>query len=389
MVAGGGSCRKIIAPGAHSHLVLVQGPSTAPERKRRLSAVRVVALAACLLLVPVATSGCLGIERTEWAFQITQIGELQREYGLTGDGVTVGIVDSGIDLSHPALKGASVTAWVDYVGGHEEPYDDSGHGTHVAGILASQPSTGQWFSGGRVKGVSPGVDLVVVKACGPEECDPRAVEEGIDFTVANGADVVVLSLGGRQPLVDLGESPIRAVERATSKGVFVVAAAGNAGTDHGDVESPSSARLAIAVGAVDKDKRVPDFSSRGSPDRNRCPLGVGDALNQFRCDPNMKPELVAPGVDILSPYLEGGYARATGTSQAAPFVGGTIALLLEEQPQWKRSGSQGGRDAAVLTMKAALTESAREVPGQSTPHDNAAGYGLLQALDALKRLSAA
>lgn len=336
------------------------------------------------VLTAMALSGCLGIERSEWAFQTTQIAQLQDD-GLTGEGVTVGIVDSGIDLSHPALDHVRLAGWKDYVGDHDEPYDDSGHGTHVAGILTARPSSGQWFAGGDVLGVSPSVDLIVVKACGPEQCSSSAVEDGIDFTVDNGADVVVLSLGGRQALANLGDAPIRAVERATDRGVFVTAAAGNSGTDHGDVESPSSARFAIAVGAINEQGRVPDFSSRGSNAENQ---GLAAGINA-RPDPHKKPEVVAPGVDILSTHLEGGYAHATGTSQSTPFVAGTIALLLEDQPQWKRSGDRGGSSSAVETMKQVLTESAKPVDGQRTPHDNAAGYGLVQALDALKRLAAA
>lgn len=341
-------------------------------------------MSAVLVLLVVALSGCLGIERSEWAFQLTQIAELQDD-DLSGQGVTIGIVDSGIDLSHPALRHVHLAAWKDYVGDHDEPYDDSGHGTHVAGILAARPSSGQWFAGGNVMGVSPNVELIVVKACGPETCSSNAVEDGIDFTVQNGADIVVLSLGGRQALANLGDAPIRAVERATDRGVFVTAAAGNSGTDHGDVESPSSARYAIAVGAINEDERVPDFSSRGSNSANQ---GLAAGINA-RPDPHKKPELVAPGVDILSTHLDGGYAHATGTSQATPFVAGVIALLLEDQPQWKRSGDRGGSSSSVETMKQVLTQSAKPLDGQRTPHDNAAGYGLVQAVDALKRLAAA
>jgi minor extracellular protease Epr len=348
---------------------------------------RITAFLTVLTLVGVvfAGSGCLGIERTEWAFRSTQIHELQVD-GLTGEGVTVGIVDSGIDLDHPALRHVTLVAWRDYVGERPEAYDDSGHGTHVAGILAARASTGQWLAGGKVGGVSPGVDLVVAKACGAETCDPGAVERAIDFVVDNGADIVVLSLGGRQAILNLGESHVRAVERAAAKGVFVVAAAGNSGSDWGDVNTPASARLAIAVGAVDEDLRVANFSSRGSERENQGPLGTGLT---GRSDPHRKPELVAPGVEILSTYSDGGYARASGTSQAAPFVAGVIALMLEDQPQWKRSGSMGGGEGAVVTLKQVLTESALPVPGQRTPHDNAAGYGLVQAVDALKRLAAA
>lgn len=332
-------------------------------------------------------SGCLGIERSEWAFRMTQITTLEGD-GLTGEGITVGIVDSGIDPSHPSLDHVDIVAWRDYVGGGEEPYDDSGHGTHVAGIIAASGGTGDFFSGADLDGIAPDVSLVVVKACGPEQCDSQAVANGIDFAVAQGVDILTLSLGGRQVIFDFGDAPVKAVERAVNRGVYVVAAAGNAGTDHGDVESPSSFRGAIAVGAVDRDGRVASFSSRGSESANegtRLPTGnnVGG-----RPDPHKKPEIVAPGVEVLSSWKDGTYATASGTSQAAPFVAGALALILEDEPQWKRTGSRGGTSGAVTAVKSALTETARALDGQEQPHDTAAGYGLLQAADARKNLAA-
>jgi subtilisin family serine protease len=351
----------------------------APLGQRALFAVVFVALAAGAL------SGCLGIERTEWAFQVTQIDRLQED-GLTGAGVTVAIVDTGIDLEHPALRHVTVVAWRDYVNERPDPYDDSGHGTHIAGIIAARASFGQWLSGGRVTGVAPEVQLVVVKVCGAEECSGNAVRRGIEFATAQGADILVLSLGGRQVLpLDLGSGPAQAVEDATRRGVYVVAAAGNAGTEHGDVESPGSARNAIAVGAVDKDLRVADFSSRGSESTNQGVMGTGVV---GRADPHKKPEIVAPGVEILSTWTDGAFARASGTSQSAPFVAGVLALLLEAHPQWRRSGERGGGESAVVAMKDVLMRSAEPLQGQRTPHDNASGYGLIQALDAERRLAA-
>lgn len=341
-----------------------------------------------VLTGPTLFAGCLGIERTEWAFTTTQITTLEDE-GYTGSGVTIAVIDTGLDISHPSLDHVDVVAWRDYLNGRDKPYDDTGHGTHVAGIIASKGGSKEFLSGASVKGVAPDVSLIVAKVCSQEECDGDAVVQAISWSVAQGADIITLSLGGRQAIISLGANAEDAAQGAANKGVYVVAAAGNQGTDHGDVESPASAQLAIAVGAVDADLRVPQFSSRGSESSNsgsRLPTGqsVGG-----REDPHKKPELVAPGVDILSAWQDGQYARATGTSQAAPFVAGTLALLLEAHPEWKRTGSKGGDGDAVTTMKSVLTKSAKPIPGQRTPHDNAAGYGLLQAASALERLSVA
>lgn len=353
---------------------------SAQRRLRALAAVLVIAFAATSL------SGCLGIERTEWAYKMTQLTALESK-GLTGEGVLVGIVDTGIEPKHPSMDHIDIRAWRDYINGRDAPYDDVGHGTHVAGIIAARGGAGDFLSGADVKGVAPDVSLVVVKACGSDTCDGDAIERGIDWAVDQGIDILTLSLGGEQVVLNLGDGPLRAVQRAVSKGVYVVVAAGNDGTDDGDVASPSSAKGAIAVGAVDRDGRVAGFSSRGSPSANQAQgLPTGGAFGG-RADPNKKPELVAPGVEILSAWKDGTYAKASGTSQAAPFVAGALALMLESEPEWRRMGSRNNGEPAVTIMKTVLTESARPVDGQTTPHDNAAGYGILQANDALKRLA--
>ena len=140
------------------------------------------------------------------------------------------------------------------------------------------------------------------------------------------------------------------------------------------------------MGAVDEAGRVASFSSRGDDANNPCrnlplpgPLGG-------RCHPNQKPEIVAPGVEVLSAWSGGGednpcsgedYCVASGTSQATPFVTAAVALILEGRPDLPNR-------AAVLHLKQVLVDSARPVPGQVEPHDEAAGYGLLQAESALR-----
>lgn len=350
-------------------------------------------LAILVLAVP-ALSGCLGVGRTEWAFDAIQADALAKR-GLSGQGVVVGIVDTGIDASHPALEHAKIDAWQDFLNGRAEPYDDVGHGTHVAGIIAAKGDWKGWFYGADLNGVAPDVSLVVVKACREKDCDTAAVVNGIDFATGRGVDVLVLSLGGEAALVNLGPDANGAVKRATDRGVVVVVAAGNCAAAEDpctDVESPSDETTAIAVGAVDEDRKVAPFSARGDDFENYGVdepggglLPVGGVDDAQRKSPNKKPEVVAPGVKILSTYRDGKYAYATGTSQAAPFVGGIVALMLEAKPEYQQGGAKSGA-GGVLAIKTALTETALKSDGQREPHDPAYGYGLVQGLEALNRL---
>lgn len=296
---------------------------------------------------------------SEWASEIIQVNEL-KNLGFSGLNVTVGIVDTGIDIDHPDLSGVTITYWHDYINDQPAPYDDNGHGTHIAGIIAGK---------GVMKGVSPDVKLIVTKALkGNGSGDDDVVAEAINFCVdpnndgdfSDGSDVICLSLGGKK-LPVLGTASEKACENAVNNGVFVVAAAGNEYPNH-DVSSPGTSEYAISVGAVDENKNIASFSSKG--------------WNVFRDDPDKKPELVAPGVNIFSAWKDGEYAYCSGTSQAAPFVAGAIALLLDVYPQYKHNSS------AVHLFKNVFMETAEKCDEQNVPHDDRYGYGLIQAYDA-------
>lgn len=309
------------------------------------------------------------VERTEWAFTVTEIKNLN-DVGYDGEGVVVGIVDTGIDTSHPDLDHITVTAWKDYVNGRSEPYDDGGHGTMMAGIIAAN---------GEIDGTAPHVDMVVVKAISSSGSgSSEDVAAGIDFCVENGADVICLSLGGRGRRFNLGDDTVQACERAISEGVYVVAAAGNDGEDSNDrdVDSPATAEDVIAVGAIDENKQIASFSSVGDND-GTTPFPWDD-----RMDPDKKPELVAPGVDIVSTFPDEKYATGSGTSQATAFVAGCIALLLDANPEWQREGNSGGDASAIDRFKDVFMDTAEKLPGQDTPHDDHYGYGLIQVRDA-------
>jgi hypothetical protein len=224
----------------------------------------------------------------------------------TGEGLVVAVIDTGIDHTHPALAGKVIGGY-DFANDDADPMDDHRHGTHVAGIIAA--------SGGPMTGVAPGVSLLAFKVLDEEGRGSTSdIVAGIERAITDGADIINLSLGkGGHP-----DDPMaRAVENAVAAGIVVVVAAGNSGEFH-TIGSPGVAHSAITVGATRDGEEIAEFSSRG-------PAGRSGAI---------KPDLVAPGVDVLSTVLRGGYARSQGTSMAAPYVAGAAALLLEQHPDW-------------------------------------------------------
>ncbi|MEV6521633.1 S8 family serine peptidase [Longispora sp. NPDC051575] len=257
--------------------------------------------------------------------------------GHTGAGVTVAVLDTGVDAGHPDLAGR-IGATANFT---DDPDADDldGHGTHVAATIAGV--------GPVHRGVAPGATLAVGKVCAAHGCPESAVLAGMRWaTVERHARVVNLSLGsGDTPEVDPLEQAVDALTAQT--GALFVVAAGNEGLD-GSVNSPSTAAAALSVAAVDAaDQRAP-FSSRGP--------GANGAV---------KPEISAPGVDIVAARAAHGVAgtpvddlhtRLSGTSMAAPHVAGAAALLAGQHPDW-----------TAARVKNALTGSARpvgDVPGQ-------------------------
>lgn len=350
-------------------------------------------LPAAVLVLAASLSGCLGGEaRTEWAFEVTQLSSLS-DQGHTGKGVTVAILDTGINPKHAALEhlfdgdlqNGEVTAFHDFLGtadGPTQAFDDQGHGSHVAGILAASGSTlgdKLVYGGVDLLGGAPGVTLLVARVCGSSACDGNAIVRAVDWAVANHAQVISMSLGreagGSVLPIQLQDAMEQSVSDAISRGVVVVASAGNEGPDNPDVGSPASIPGVIAVGAIQEDGGVWSSSSRGDDAGNPCRT-VPVLGSQGRCKPNQKPELVAPGVDILSAWTGDSYARASGTSQATPFVTAAVALMLEGH------GHLTNADG-VARLKKVLVDTAQPIPGQAMPHDVAAGYGLVQAMAAV------
>ncbi len=211
-----------------------------------------------------------------------------------GAGVRVAILDTGVDASHRDLASAIDDAR-DFTRSRFGTADRNGHGTHVAGIVAARRNDQG------VVGVAPEARLLIGKVLGDDGSgDSAGVAAGVDWAADQGAQIISMSLGS--PYADA--SLQAAIGRATAKGVFVIAAAGNTGRPS-SVNYPARWPETIAVSAVDRSGRLSRFSSRGP-----------------------EVDVAAPGQDILSTFLYGGYAKLSGTSMAAPFVAGVVALAV-------------------------------------------------------------
>lgn len=243
--------------------------------------------------------------------------------GLTGKGVGVAVLDTGIFL-HRDFEDR-VTSFTDMVKRRREPYDDNGHGTHIAGIIGGAGIE----SGGRYHGVAPGCSLICLKVLDQKGNGYASdVLGGLkwirDHREELGIRVVNISVGSfsRRGMSE-NSALVKGVDAAWDAGLVVVVAAGNNGPGQRTITTPGISRKVITVGCSDDYKEVDvagsrmiDYSGRGPTDA--CIL---------------KPDIVAPGSNIIScANRKGGYARKSGTSMSTPLVSGAIALLLERYP---------------------------------------------------------
>ncbi len=285
---------------------------------------------------------------------------LAHDQGITGEGVTVAVIDSGVDPD--ADLGERIKRFRDFTSNRRKPYDPKGHGTHVAGIIAGQNT--------EVPGIAPGVDLVACRIA-----NEKQAIQAIDWVIANrekySIDVLNLSLGTELKTPPEDDEFVKAAERAVDAGLVVVAAAGNECRDRvcaSTVSSPGVSPKIITVGSLDdrgtpsrKDDVVWENSSRGAE-------GSG------------KPDLVAEGTKVLAPLAKDSryatglqetarYVALTGSSQAAPMVVGAAALMLQVNPALTHND-----------IKEILIETAERLP--SSPY-TAQGAGRLNLSAAL------
>lgn len=287
--------------------------------------------------------------------------------GLTGDGITVCVVDSGLDILHPDFSQLHLVAWKDLVNQRPDPYDDRGHGTAMTGLIVAD---------GSIRGVAPRANIIAVKAINQIGIgSPQSVADGIRFcldpfgTGKSGADIVSLSLGSNS-INFFDQTVYDAVAWATARGVFVIVAAGNDGQLPGnaDVSTAGQVPLAISVGAVDLYGVRAPFSS------------IGSIVN--RTDPNLKPEISAPGVQLVSTAPGAHYLTVSGTSPATAIVAGVIALILQAKPMLRSGGITGN----VMIVKTAVMLGALKASGQLVPHDPWSGYGIINGPGILAKL---
>jgi serine protease AprX len=300
--------------------------------------------------------------------------------GLTGQGVGVAVLDSGIaldpDLTQPVNR---VVASVNFAGPRPTTPDPGGHGTHVAGIVAGNGTR----SAGEYVGVAPEARLVDVRVLDEHGVGRvSSVVAGIEWAIANrnqyGIRVLNLSLGAPARRSYRQDPFSAAVEIAWKSGLVVVVAAGNDGPNRGTVQTPGIDPYVVTVGAID------DAASPGTGDDVLAPFSSWGTP-----DGRAKPDLVAPGrriVSIRTPgsYLDtlhsdrvvtakngSSYFRLSGTSAATPMVAGAVALLLQRQP-----GLSPDQVKAILM---GTTQPLGGSSGAALPDPDADGTGLLDA----------
>lgn len=244
--------------------------------------------------------------------------------GFTGKNINIAIMDSGFS-PHPDISASRMIAFKDFISGKNIPYDDYSHGTHVSGIIAST----------RI-GIAPNCNLICLKVLNKNgNGSTNTFIEGIKWILENrnryNIQIVNISIGGTNAELKREKNLLNLwVTRLWENGITVCCSAGNNGPTPDSITAPGNCKKVITVGSFDGKH----FSSAG-------PL-----LPYIT-----KPELVAPGMNILSTKPHGGYSIKSGTSMSVPFISGICALLLEHRP-----------DLTNDQIKIRLMESAYTVP---------------------------
>ncbi len=287
--------------------------------------------------------------------------DLVQSSGNNGEGRKVVVLDTGYDYNHPELS-SSYLGGYDFINDDNDPMDDHGHGTIVAGVITADGIDP------KVKGVAPSAGIIAGKVCdatgGCWESDVIAAiywaidgPDGIYGTSDDfKADAISMSIGGLSSLGKKGfcnlqydKSLTKAIIYARYRGVLSVAGAGNSGS--AGVTAPGCISYSVTVGAVDDNDVIANFSS------------IGNAV-----------DITAPGVSLYVTRLGGAYGEASGTSISTPIVSGTVALIKKAHPEWK-----------VDQVESALFNTAVDLgaPGKDTVY----GWGRVDAYAAVNYVS--
>jgi uncharacterized repeat protein (TIGR01451 family) len=298
----------------------------------------------------------------EWGIARIRANEVWSSLHVSGTGVVVAGMDSGVDWLHPVLQTnyrgynpygvhSHVGNWFDAVNGAVYPVDDNGHGTHTLGSAVGQDGIG----------VAPGARWIAVKMLNSAGAGYDSwIHAGFQWLLAPGGDpdrapdVVNCSWGNKNSLVTTFQPDIEALQAA---GILPIFSSGNNGPEAGTVGSPASLPGVFSVGASDERDQVALFSSRG-------PSPWGE----------IRPHVVAPGVHVLSSLPGGIYGELDGTSMATPHVAGLAALLHAVSPTLSIT-----RTTSIITSTA--------VPLTSTIPNNDSGWGRVDAFAAVAALA--
>ncbi|MBU6998878.1 MAG: S8 family serine peptidase [Theionarchaea archaeon] len=268
--------------------------------------------------------------------------------GYDGAGIKICIVDTGIDPNHCDFPSGKIVAWKDCVNGYTYIYDDHGHGTHCSSIAAGATSP---------YGVARAASLMGAKVLNSSGSGTTTqIIQGIDWGVAQGADIESLSLGGTGG--DGTSSLAQECNWAVGQGVVMVIAAGNSGSSCCTIGTPGDATDVITVGASDKSNALASFSSRGPT-----------------TDGRIKPDITAPGVSIYA--ADAGTSCSdvamSGTSMATPHIAGVAALMLDARGT-----------ATPLQVKNCLGATA--IDKGNTNKDCLWGWGIVDAYAAVQQI---
>lgn len=285
---------------------------------------------------------------TTWGIDVLEIPRLWAA-GLDGSGVLIGHLDTGADGTHPALSGA-IKSFLNvdpagFPGPSGKAHDTGNHGTHTAATIAARDV------GGRAVGVAPAANLAVAAVIEGGDAAKRIIT-GLNWAVMQGVKIVSMSLGFRGYVADL----YFIMQRLRERGVLPVVASGNEGP--GTSRSPGNYDLVLSVGACDSQRRVAAFSS---------------SQNFQRPINSIVPDLVGPGVDVISAVPNGGWMAMSGTSMATPHIAGLAALLWQAKPA-----------ANVNEIESAIFESASR---GNTMKEERAGRGLPNGVRAYELLT--
>ena len=325
---------------------------------------------------------------SSWGIYKIGANEVWQQLGVTGEGVRVAVLDTGVDISHPALQGKMFTVspgdpyypggWIEFDSNGNpvcsKPHDTQGHGTHVSGTVLGGDGSNI------VIGVAPGAKLMHALVLPQGSGSFASVLAGIEWAVSpydcNGnptnapAHVISMSLGASGYY---GDYLLDAVKQALEANIIVVAAIGNDG--QGTSSNPGNIWGVFGVGATDQNDNVADFSS-------------GEVVH-YQSIPNdwpfydtypssyVKPDFSAPGVDITSSVPGGGYEAWSGTSMATPHVSGTVALILSALG-WTNWNVPDTPEKVYEALKATAVDLGPQ--GQDTEY----GWGRIDAYQAVE-----